>query len=359
MSGGVDSSVTAALLLEQGYQVIGVTMKIWQEEEVLKNSSKSCCSWEAIDDARRIANALDIPHYVLNLSNQFKNTVVDYFIEEYRSAKTPNPCVVCNRQIKFGIFLSKALAIGADLFASGHYVRSGWNPHTRRYFIRKGKDKDKDQSYTLFNLTQKQLSHIVFPLGDYLKEEVRSVAESRGWKVSQKQESQEVCFIPHGDYRDFLRRQGVEFSPGLIKDTAGNIIGTHQGLPGYTLGQRRGLGVSSSVPLYVVAMNPEENTLIVGTREETFSQDLIAHQLNFMEIDPPGKSITAEARIRYRSPEVPAIIYPPDAKGRARVELKRPQPAVTPGQAIVFYRQDRVLGGGTILTPVDRSNNFE
>jgi len=352
MSGGIDSSVAAALLVEKGYKVIGLTMRLWFDPEVEGLSAQNCCSFEAVNDAKKVADKLGIPHYAINLKDIFKKEVVDYFIEEYASGRTPNPCVPCNRKIKFGAFLDSAIKVGADYLATGHYVRSAWDPTFKRYYLKKGHDLQKDQSYTLYRLTQKQLSYSCFPLGAYHKAQVRQKAKEMGFQIANKAESQEVCFIPNNDYRDFMIRQKGKFIPGPIKDTSGRELGIHKGLPFYTVGQRRGLGLTSNEPLYVVEIKPQENVLVVGTKEEIYSRELIAHQLNYMKIPPPLKAVSIKARIRYRAPEVPALLHPIDRQGRAKVEFSEPQAAVTPGQSIVFYQDEDVLGGGIILSAV-------
>ncbi len=349
MSGGVDSSLTAAFLLEKGYEVIGLTMRLWFDPEAEMVPGKSCCSLEAVNDARKIADQLDIPHYVLNLRDEFKKEVVDYFVEEYLQGRTPNPCVICNRKIKFGLFLEKALAIGAGYLATGHYVRSGWDINRKRYFMKKGLDVQKDQSYMLYNLTQEQLSYSLFPLGEFQKEEVRKKAAGLKLPVAQKGESQEVCFIPEGGYREFLTRQYENIKPGPVVDKAGKVLGQHSGLPFYTIGQRRGLGLTTQKPMYVIDMEVDTNTLVVGTREETYASNFTVNKLNFVSMPEPREPVSLMARIRYRSPEVPAVLYPPDKEKVARVELQEPRSAVTPGQSAVFYEGENVLGGGTIL----------
>jgi len=350
MSGGVDSSLTAALLVEKGCRVAGLTMRLWFDPAAENVPGRSCCSLEAVNDARKIADQLDIPHYVINLKDEFKREVVDYFVGEYMEGRTPNPCVICNRRIKFGEFLDKALAVGAEFLATGHYVRSGWDPETNRYYLKKGKDPQKDQSYMMFNLTQEQLSRSMFPLGEYRKEQVRRMAESMNLPVAGKEESQEVCFIPEGDYRGFLQRQqgGENIAQGPIVDTSGKELGVHSGLPFYTIGQRRGLGLTSRYPLYVVDIHPSTNTLVVGAKEETFAREFWVCDTNFVSVPFPRNELSANVRIRYRSPEIPAMIYPLDGEEMLKVELKAPQSAITPGQAAVFYRNDLVLGGGVI-----------
>lgn len=350
MSGGVDSSVAAALLLEQGCRVIGLTMRLWFDPEAEEDpAARSCCSLEAVDDARGVAGRLGIPYYVINLKEQFKSEVVDYFTAEYIRGRTPNPCVICNRRIKFGLLLQKAMDIGCEYLATGHYVRSQRDPRTGRTLLKKGLDKDKDQSYMLYNLTQEQLKRTLFPLGGLKKDEVRAKARHLNLPVAEKQESQDVCFIPGGDYRSFLREQAGEFPPGPIVDTSGRRLGEHGGLPYYTIGQRRHLGISAAEPLYVVEIRTVDNTLVVGRREEAYVKSLLVSDLNLISVEKLEDMMKVEARIRYRAGESPAVLHPPDQRGTAYLEFAVSQSAVTPGQAAVFYNGENVIGGGTIL----------
>ncbi len=348
MSGGVDSSVAAAVMLEEGYEVIGLTMRIWCDPRYEDHEGDSCNLLRDIVDAGRVAEQLGIPHYTLDVRDIFKKKVVRYFIDEYRRGRTPNPCIVCNRNIKFGVLLDKALSLGADKLATGHYVRTGWDRRHRRYFLKKGVDSGKDQSYMLYKLTQEQLSRSIFPLGESSKEAIRTKARRIGLTMAEKKESQEVCFIPGDDYREFLRYQVGTFPPGPIVDTEGRCLGEHRGLPYYTIGQRKGLGLVAAEPLYVVDMHIDDNSLVVGTKEETFAAGLIASDLNFIAGHPPAEPLRVMARIRYRADETPATLHPPDQDGHARLQFATRQSAVTPGQAVVFYLDDEVLGGGTI-----------
>ncbi|MGI6097631.1 MAG: tRNA 2-thiouridine(34) synthase MnmA, partial [Dethiobacteria bacterium] len=314
MSGGVDSSVAAALLKKQGYDVIGVTMRLWfdpgAEDESEKNA-RGCCPRELINDALRVANKLEIPHYVLNLKEDFQKYVVDYFVKGYLEGRTPNPCIACNCYVKFDILLKKALALGADYIATGHYARSGYDREKKRYYLKKSCDLVKDQTYMLYNLTQKQLSHTLFPLGDFRKEEIRRLAKEFGLSVADKPDSQEICFIPGNDYRSFLRRMAPDSArPGPIADRSGRRLGTHKGVSFYTVGQRKGLGLATGTPMYVTDIIPERNTVVVGPRSETYSIGLIAGDLNLIAFDKLPSFLEARVKIRYNAPEIPAQIRP-------------------------------------------------
>ncbi|WP_084667146.1 tRNA 2-thiouridine(34) synthase MnmA [Thermanaeromonas toyohensis] len=351
MSGGVDSSTAAALLKEQGYEVIGVTLEIWPLDVPPPPGEVGCCSLSAVEDARRVAHLLGIPHYVLNFRSLFAEKVIDYFITDYLEGRTPNPCIACNRFIKFEALLRKALALGMDYIATGHYARVFYDGERGRYLLAKGRDSYKDQSYVLYTFTQEQLAHTLLPLGEYTKEEVREIAEMYGLPVARKPESQEICFVTVGDYREFIReRARVPIRPGPILDLKGKILGQHQGLPYYTVGQRRGLGLATGRPLFVVALDPRRNAVIVGDEEDLLSYKLLARDNNYILWDelPPEAEVTV--KIRYRSPEAPAVLRP-KAYGVAEVEFKEPQRAVTPGQAVVYYQEDLVVGGGTIMAP--------
>ncbi len=350
MSGGVDSSVAAALLQEQGWEVIGITLRLWEEERVgeLPVPSRSCCAWEAVNDARQVAVALGIDHYVLNMKEQFKSGVVDYFVDEYRRGRTPNPCIACNRLIKFAALLHKAKELGASHLATGHYVRLEFNTARERFLLRTGLDAWKDQSYMLYELTQAQLQHCHFPLGELTKEQVRRKAEALKLGVAQKQESQEICFIPDNDYRGFLRRCGLKAGPGPIINSQGEKLGTHEGFPCYTIGQRKGLGLTAARPLYVLEIQPDQNLLVVGEREELYRPGLEVEALNLIALPALEQEQPVTVKIRYRSAAVPAVLKPLPGENRARVIFAQPQPAITPGQAAVFYQDDLLLGGGTI-----------
>ncbi len=352
MSGGVDSSVVAALLRREGYEVIGVTMQVWPDPPPGTGAEYGgCCSLDAVDDARAVAYRLGIPYYVLNMRDVFADKVIAYFIEEYTRGRTPNPCVMCNHHVKFDALLAKALALECDYVATGHYARVGWDGDRRRYVIRKGVDPRKDQSYALFGLTQAQLRHVLMPLGEFTKDETRALAAELDLPVAQKPDSQEICFVLNNDYRSFLATEAPDaIRPGPILDTRGRRLGTHQGLPFYTVGQRRGLGISSSEPLYVVELDPATNTLVVGTAAELGAAELVASDLNWVSVAGIEGPVRARVRIRYRGAEVPATIRPvgPEGSGRVRVRFEEPQRAATPGQMAVFYDGDLLLGGGII-----------
>ena len=349
MSGGVDSSTAAALLKEDGYEVIGLTMHLWDPLEDGRGSFGRCCSPEDIQDARRVADQLGIPHYVVNLRKTFEREVVDYFVEEYLRGKTPNPCVRCNDRIKFGPLLRKAEELGANALVTGHYAKIEFDPFRKRYLLKKGEDRDKDQSYFLFCLTQEQMSKVVFPLGDKSKPEVRREALRLGLRVAEKAESQEVCFIPDNRYGKFLEgRRGRGISqPGEIVNRQGRVLGFHRGIYGYTVGQRRGLGIAAPEPHYVLALDPEANRVVAGRREELFADGLVAGGVNWIPFSKLEGEIEASVKIRYRHPGAPAVLSPLNGGG-VKVQLRVPQKSVAPGQAAVFYRGDEVLGGGWI-----------
>jgi tRNA-specific 2-thiouridylase len=347
MSGGVDSSVAAALLLEEGYEVVGVTMEIGLC--VLNSPSQTNTNMEkAVKDARIVADSLGIPHYVMNFRNLFTEKVINYFTEEYLRGKTPNPCIACNRYIKFGEFLEEAKRLQADYIATGHYARIEYDIENKRYLLLRGKDISKDQSYVLYNLGQEQLKHILFPLGIYKKGEIRIKAEKMGLAVARKSESQEICFIPDNDYKGFLQQVTAEkIKPGFFLNTNGEVIGTHLGMPYYTVGQRKGLGMALGYPAYVVALDPEENTVIIGREEEIFQKELWSINNNFIDFDSLIEPLEIEAKIRYSAKPAPAEISSAEG-GRVRVLFHEPQRAITPGQSVVYYSGDRVIGGGVI-----------
>lgn len=350
MSGGVDSSVTAALLLEQGYEVIGMTMQIWPSGEGSgqDGDGRTCCSLSAVDDARQVAAKLGIPYYVTNLREVFRKKVIDYFKDEYARGRTPNPCIACNHYIKFSALLDRALALGANYLATGHYAQVSYSPSRGRYLLRKGLDPQKDQSYALYGLNQRQLSHALFPLGELSKDETRAIAHRWGLGVAAKPDSQEICFIPDNDYRGFLRREiPAKIQPGPFLDVEGNILGTHSGLPYYTIGQRRGLGLVAAEALYVVDIDVERNAVVVGGRDKLWRRELVAENLNFIAIPSLAGPLEVTAMTRYNSPETGARVSPLP-QGRALISFAEPVRAPTPGQAVVFYQGDLLLGGGII-----------
>ena len=342
MSGGVDSSVAAALLLDAGYRVIGVTMRLWDGEDG-PAISRTCCSLDSIEDARRVCQALDIPFYPLNMTMEFRRHVIDYFCQEYQVGRTPNPCLACNRFVKFSILLGRARALGADYLATGHYARIQLSDG--RHQLLRALDPAKDQSYVLYTLGQEELAHLLFPIGVYRKDEVRSLARKWGLAVAQKPDSQDVCFITQGDYQCFLESR-VRFAPGPLLDEEGHRIGSHRGLPFYTVGQRRGLGLALGRPYYVIGLDQPRNAVVVGPQEALESSALLATDVTFVSGQAPAGATQVEAQVRYRSPAMPATLFP--RKDGFRVDFVQPQRAITPGQAVVFYRGDEVLGGGTI-----------
>ena len=348
MSGGVDSSVAAALLLEQGYEVIGVTMQLWSADLPYGEAAEdSCCSLAAVEDARAVANKLGIAYYVLNFHESFREKVIDYFVDEYLQGRTPNPCVVCNQELKFNRLLDKVKGLGGDYVATGHYVRNEFDSASNRWLLRKGIDSTKDQSYVLYGMTQGQLAASLFPLGGYTKAEIRKQALRYGLPVASKQESQEICFIPDQNYRRFIEEYRPDSTkPGKIVDQDGNVLGEHSGITNFTIGQRKGLGIAAGVPLFVNTINPARNEVVVGPAETVFTKKLLATELNWIAFHRLDQEITVEAKIRYAAQPAPARLIP--SEDLVEVVFDEPQRAVTPGQAVVFYREDLVLGGGII-----------
>lgn len=346
MSGGVDSSLTAALLKKQGYDVIGITMRIWPTEEDPVDDDTNCCSLSAVEDARRVAAKLDIPFYVVNFEDLFKKTVIKNFKQEYAQGRTPNPCVVCNKEIKFDAFLRKAKEVDAYYMATGHYAKIESNQQGRN-ILKKASDPQKDQTYMLYNLTQEQLEHTLFPLAEYQKTETRKLAEEFDLKVHDKPDSQEICFIPDDNYKRFLKEHYPDIiQAGPILDLDGNKLGEHEGLPFYTIGQRRGLGLETHQKRYVVRLDKEKNAVIVGDNSDVFRKKLKAESVNWIAIEKLTAPKEVEAKIRYNSPAKPATIKP---EGKEVIlEFAEEQRAITPGQSVVFYDGDIVIGGGVI-----------
>lgn len=345
VSGGVDSSTTAALLVEQGYDVIGVMMRLWAEE-AQGGSTNRCCSIEAIEDARRVCYTLKIPFYLINYEREFKREVVDVFIMEYARGRTPNPCLACNRRIKFDLLLRRALAMDAQYLATGHYARV--RQVNGRYQLLKGCDGEKDQSYVLYMLGQRELQHLLLPLGDYTKQQVRVMARQQDLPVAEKAESQDLCFLSDNDYRRFVQAQAPEtIRPGPILDTAGRTIGQHKGLPFYTIGQREGLGIAAPEALYVMQIDVARNALVVGTRAQLGRRELVATEVNYISGQIPQGPLGITAKIRYKAVESEVLLTPLE-DGRARVTFAQPQRDITPGQGVVFYQGEVVLGGGII-----------
>lgn len=350
MSGGVDSSVAAWLLKEQGYDVIGVTMQIWQDEDAeVQEAEGGCCGLSAVDDARRVAMDLGIPYYVMNFKEEFRKNVMDYFAGEYVEGRTPNPCIACNRHVKWESLLRRSIAIGADYIATGHYAQIDRLPGGR-YSLKTSVTAAKDQTYALYNLTQEQLSHTLMPVGSYHKEEIRDMAERLGLPVAHKPDSQEICFIPDHDYASFIEEYtGRELPPGNFVDLDGNVLGRHRGITHYTVGQRKGLNLSMGRPVFVVEIRPETNEVVIGDNQDVFTNVLRCDKLNWMAVDGlHGKSMDVLAKIRYSHKGSPCTIR---EIGNDMVECRFHEPvrAVTPGQAVVFYDGDYVAGGGTII----------
>ncbi len=359
MSGGVDSSVTAALLKHQGHDVIGVTLNVWPDEATGPGQpddgtrSKACCGISAVDDARRVADALDIPYYVLNFRDLFREYVIADFVREYTRGRTPNPCVRCNQHVKFRPVLQRAAALGAEYVATGHYVRRDQDPLTGRFRLRKAKDRSKDQSYVLVPMQQEELARTLFPLGDYAKAETRRLAETFGLSVAGKPESMEICFVPDNKYGRYVAAQAPGAAqPGPILDSQGRYLGEHPGILHFTVGQRKGLGLTSAEPLFVLAIEPERNAVIVGSDGDLLCHDLLADGLNLVALPELTEPLRCLARIRYRMQEAPATLEPAPEHGldAVRVRFDDPQRAITPGQAVVFYDGDVVLGGATIAS---------
>lgn len=350
MSGGVDSSVAACLLKEQGYDVIGVTMQIWQEEDPEQvEENGGCCGLSAVDDARRVAWQLEIPYYVMNFRKEFKESVMDYFVDEYLHGHTPNPCIACNRYVKWEALLERSMEIGADYIATGHYARIMRLPNGR-YTIRNSVTAAKDQTYALYNLTQEQLSHTLMPVGAYTKDEIRQIAEDHGLGVAKKKDSMEICFIPDNDYAGFIERTVDNVpAPGNFVDKDGNILGRHKGITHYTVGQRKGLNLAMGRPVFVTEIRPETEEVVIGDNEDVFSDYLICDHVNWMAVDGlHGEEKTVMAKIRYSHKGAPCVIRELE-DGRVECRFEIPQRAITPGQAVVFYENDYVFGGGTIL----------
>lgn len=349
MSGGVDSSVAAAVLLEKGYEVIGVTMQIWQDmDEDKKMVEGGCCSLSAVDDARRVANKLNIPYYVLNFRDVFKEKVIDYFVAEYKEGRTPNPCIACNRFVKFEAMLDKAKSMGIDYIATGHYAKIEYDEGLGRYLLKKSVTAAKDQTYALYTMTQDQLSRTLMPIGSYEKTRVREMAKEIGLTVANKPDSQEICFVDDNDYGRYIAENtDTEIKPGYFVDIKGNILGKHKGIVHYTIGQRKGLGISLGKPAFVVEIDVANNRVILGDNDEVFKDTLIAKDLNWISIDKLNDDIEVTAKIRYSAKEAEAIVTPIE-NDRVMVKFQAPQRAITPGQSVVFYQGDIVVGGGTI-----------
>ena len=349
MSGGIDSTMAAILLTEQGYELEGVTFRSWDSiSKACMERETGCCSVDSIFEAKHIANSLGFNHQILDIRELFRQTVISNFISEYMKGRTPNPCVVCNKYIKWGALLDLADKLNCQYIATGHYARIGCPDG--RHFISKGIDTTKDQSYFLWQLTSENLARTLFPLGGFTKQQVRQMAADRGYtKLSQKRESQEICFVPDNDYRNFLQQNSPEYSavgPGNFISTDGRVLGQHKGYPNYTIGQRKGLEIALGQPMYVSRIDAASNTVTLGTRDDLLSTRLTASEYNFTKLEAPQTPIKVTARVRYRSKGVAATIVAQD--GKIAVEFSEPIESVSPGQSVVFYQNDDMIGGGVI-----------
>jgi tRNA-specific 2-thiouridylase len=345
MSGGVDSSATAALLLEQGYDVVGITLKLWPQDCVSRAEDK-CCGPQAVTDARAVCHKLGIPYYLIDEAEQFQTKVIQYFADEYKAGRTPNPCVMCNQNLKFGRLIDRADQLGAEFIATGHFARL--ERQNGRVLLKRGRDLKKDQSYFLFSLRQDQLARAMFPLGEKTKSDTREVARHCNLKTADKEESMEICFVPDNDYGKFLEQAKLATKHrGEIVDEQGKLLGHHDGIEFYTIGQRRGLGISSAQPLYVIQLDAASNRVVLGEETALARDEFTVDRCNWIPFETPPTSLDVTAKIRYNHPGTAAIVTPSD-DGRATVKLHTPARAITPGQAAVFYQDDLVVGGGWI-----------
>ena len=349
MSGGVDSSVAAWLLKKQGYDVIGVTMQIWQDEEnIVQEENGGCCGLSAVDDARRVAAAIGIPYYVMNFKDEFQKSVIEYFTKEYLAGRTPNPCIACNRYVKWEALLQRSLSIGADYIATGHYARIEHLPNGR-YAIRRSATMEKDQTYALYNLTQEQLARTLMPVGEYSKDRIREMADEIGLLVAHKPDSQDICFVPDGDYASFIENTTDQVLPiGNFVTPEGKVLGKHKGIIHYTVGQRKGLGLALGYPAFVLEIRPETNEVVIGTYEESLTYTVRANELNFMSVEQITEPVRIFAKIRYNHKGAWCTV---ERTGEDEIVCTFDEPirAATPGQAVVLYDGEYVLGGGTIL----------
>jgi tRNA-specific 2-thiouridylase len=350
MSGGVDSSVAAALLKQKGYDVIGVTMNLFSPPKKLCRSDelRSCCGWKAMEDAHAVAIRLGIQHFVVDFRREFAASVIRDFCLEYRRGRTPNPCVRCNEQIKFRLLLDRGRRLGADYVASGHHARVVFSRARKRYLLKKGKDRAKDQSYFLYPLTQEQLSRTLMPVGNLTKGEVREMAKALNLPVAEKPESQEICFVPGGRYPEFLKKEIPQaFLPGLVQDASGRVLGEHKGIIHFTVGQRRGMGIAAAHPLYVISIDGKKNAIVVGNHSDLYRKKLLASRINLISLEKLRRPVRVKAKIRYKHDEAKALVTPLSPQ-QVLVEFEDPQRAITPGQSVVFYERDVVVGGGII-----------
>jgi tRNA-specific 2-thiouridylase len=347
MSGGVDSSATAALLLEQGYEVVGITLKLWPQDCVNRAEDK-CCGPQAVSDARAVCHKLDIPYYLIDEAAEFQKHVIQYFADEYKAGRTPNPCVMCNQNLKFGRLIERADQLGADYIATGHFARIEKSADGSRHLLKRGRDAKKDQSYFLFSLRQDQLARALFPLGEKTKTDTREVARHCHLKTADKEESMEICFVPDNNYGKFLEQAKLaQKHRGEIVDLHGTVLGHHDGIEFYTIGQRRGLGITTPRPVYVVELDPENNRVVIGDESALDRDEFAVTNCNWIPFDKIAKPIEVITKIRYNHPGTPATLTP-TGNGSVKVKLHTAQRAITPGQAAVFYQDDLVLGGGWI-----------
>ena len=348
MSGGVDSSVAACLLKERGYDCIGATMQLFRNEDIGISRERECCSLESVEAARDVAYSLDIPYYVFNFADKFRECVIDRFIWAYENGITPNPCIDCNRYLKFDKLFVRMKELGFDYVATGHYARIEFDSASGRYLLKKAAYGDKDQSYVLYAMTQEQLKHTLFPVGELKKSEVREIAEEHGFVNAQKPDSQDICFVPDGKYAEFIeKRTGKTYPEGRFLDFRGNVLGKHRGIIHYTLGQRKGLNISSERPMYVCAIEPETGDIVLGPEESLYSRELVVRDINLIAAPSLEKETRLKVKVRYRQPEQWASVVQED-EDTLRIRFDVPQRAITAGQAAVLYDGDVVVGGGTI-----------
>ena len=350
MSGGVDSSVAAKILCDSGYEVTGVTLKLFSDDEIIQEKpSRTCCSLSDVEDARSVAYKLGFEHMVFNFKDCFSECVMKKFAASYICGKTPNPCIECNRHIKFDKMLNRAETLGYDYIATGHYALREFDEKSGRFILNRPKDRSKDQTYVLYGMTQHQLEHTLFPLYGYEKEEVRKIAESAGLVNSRKPDSQDICFVPDGDYAAFIRKfSGADIKEGNFIDKYGNILGTHKGIINYTIGQRKGLGIALGKPVFVTAKNPIDNTVTLGDESDLFTSELLADNVNLISVEKITEPMRVTAKTRYNQTDRPAVVTQLD-DGKIKVVFDEPQRAVTSGQAVVLYDGEKVVGGGTII----------
>ena len=353
MSGGVDSSVAALLLTQQGFDVIGVTMKLYSLDQVdLPDYYRGCCTLDDVEDARQVCSILEIPHYVLNVQKEFQTFVIDYFCSEYEKGRTPHPCIACNDKIKFSFLMNRAISLQAKYIATGHYARIEETPNG--FVLKRGRDPTKDQSYVLFGMGQEELKHTMLPIGNFPKETIRKLAQDAGFSNALKPDSQDICFIPFGDYKQFLKDRNSSKSTGDIINTDGEVLGTHEGIENFTVGQRRGLGLSTGEPLYVLELDHQSQQVIVGLESGLYQNETNLSKVNYVSGVPPQEPIDVQVKIRYKAKESAATLTP--TSDGASIIFNEPQRALTPGQAAVFYKDELVVGGG-IIEPMHKKHN--